>query len=126
MPYLSLAEQYDELQPLNSLVDRLLLSESPLEALKLEIILNQEIYRIREAASRDVLVFGPHFRHYVRHHVKSTQKLIIRLIELDQQLKRALVLSEKHNWLCLVFNQLTEKLKELIVFFEALSDQKIR
>lgn len=123
MPYLLLAEHYNELDPLNALVDKLLRFEDPLTSLKLENCFIREMERIRASARRDILIFGLHSHHYIRHHIKTSGNLVIRLIEVDQKLKNSIYMSEEQKRLSLIFNMLTDLLTDLMEFFSNLGDK---
>lgn len=123
MPYLYLAEYYDEFYPLNIMVDKLEQFEKPLTALREESCFYQEIQRIRESAKRDILIFGPHSHYYIRRHVYSAGRLVIRLREVESQLQNSIFLSEEQKCLSRIFNSLACMLTELIEFFSNLGNR---
>lgn len=123
MPYIYLAECYDEFYPLNEAVENLALLETPLIASREESYFYQEIERIKSAAKRDILVFGDYIHYYINRHVRRAGKLVIRLKEIDEQLRKSIIMSEDQKMLSSLFNILICLLTDLMEFFSNLGNQ---
>ena len=69
MPYLYLAESYNELDLLTQLVNKIENIERPLREFNRESYLKAELNRIRVSACRDILIFGVHADQYLNFHL---------------------------------------------------------
>lgn len=126
MPYIYLAEWYDELYPLNEAVETLALLDKPLIASREANYFYREIERIKSAAQRDIMVFGDYMHYYINRHVRRAGKLMIRLKEIDVQLGKSMIMSDEQKTLSGLFDILIGLLNGLMEFFSNLSNRMTR
>ncbi|RAJ30232.1 hypothetical protein [Pedobacter cryoconitis] len=120
MPYLYLAESYNELDLLTKLVYKIENIERPLKELSEEHYLSAELQRIRFSASRDILIFGVHADKYLNFHLCQVYGLHIRIIDILKYLEDKMYLCEREAYVykyCKIFHL---EMGSLAVFYEKL------
>lgn len=126
MPYLYLAESYNELDLLAELLYRLENTEKPLKELNEAHYLSAELQRIRISATRDILIFGIHADKYLNFHLCQVYGLHIRIIDILKYLGDKMFLCEREAYLykhCKIFHL---EMGSLAVFYERLGKMIVR
>lgn len=126
MPYLYLAESYNELGLLADLVKEIENIKSPLKEFDEESYLTTEFQRIKVSALRDVLVFGTHADKYLNFHLCLVYGLTIRVIDLLRSLRDSFYLCDREMYLFKHCTRLHEEFGKLIVFYELLGIKMVR
>jgi len=125
MPYLYLAESYNELDLLTQLVDKIENIERPLKEFNKESYLTTELQRIRISACRDILIFGAHADQYLNFHLCLVYGLQIRVIDILKYLRDKLYLSEKETYIYKHCTILHVEMGKLAVFYEKLGKMRV-
>ena len=125
MPYLYLAESYNELDLLTQLVNKIENIERPLKEFNSESYLKTELQRIRISACRDILIFGVHADHYLNFHLCLVYGLQIRVIDILKYLSDELYLSERGAYMYRHCTILHVELGNLAVFYEKLGKMRV-
>lgn len=126
MPYLYLAESYNELDLLTRLVYKIENAERPLKELSEADYLSAELQRIKFSASRDILIFGSHADKYLNFHLCQVYALHIRIIDMLKYLDDKMYLCEREAYIykhCKIFHL---EMGNLAVFYEKLGKMIIR
>jgi len=125
MPYLYLAESYNELDLLTELVNKIENIERPLKEFNKENYLKIEMQRIRISACRDILIFGIHADHYLNFHLCQVYGLQIRVIDILKYLRDKLYLCERETYIYKHCTILHIELGNLAVFYERLGKMRV-
>ncbi|KIO77785.1 hypothetical protein TH53_07640 [Pedobacter lusitanus] len=125
MPYLYLAESYNELGMLTWLVTQMENIERPIKELDKESYLITEFQRIKLSASRDILIFGKHAEYYLNFHLCLVYGLHIRIIDILKCLGDKLYLCEREAYVYKHCTTLHVEMGGLAVFYEKLGRMKI-
>ncbi|QNK64300.1 hypothetical protein H7F33_07385 [Pedobacter sp. PAMC26386] len=126
MPYLYLAESYNELDLLANLVSKIENIDKPLKELDEECYLIAEFNRIKFSASRDVLIFGTYADHYLNFHLCQVYGLHIRVIDILKELGDKLYLCNRESYMYKYCTILHVEMGNLAVFYEKLSKVRVR
>ena len=126
MPYLYLAESYNELDLLTRLVYKIENIERPLKELNEANYLSAELKRIRFSASRDILIFGSHADKYLNFHLCQVYGLHIRIIGMLKYLDDKMYLCERDVYAYKHGKIFHLELGNLAVFYEKLGKMIVR
>ncbi|MET4137720.1 hypothetical protein [Pedobacter sp. UYP1] len=120
MPYLYLAESYNELDLLTKLVYKIENIERPLKELNDEHYLSAELKRIKFSATRDILIFGSHADKYLNFHLCQVYGIHIRIIDILKYLGDRMYLSEREAYIYKHCKIIHLEMGSLAVFYERL------
>jgi hypothetical protein len=122
MLYYYLAESLSELDMLTHLIKKLEVADAPIIELMSDTFLKHETRRIKERASLDILIFGSHADIYFSKNITEINRLILRLLELLNDLPEYHHMNEKERYLYTYGKALKEELFKLSEFFSDLRD----
>ncbi|MBB6271002.1 hypothetical protein HDF26_001429 [Pedobacter cryoconitis] len=125
MPYLYLAESYNEIELLTKLVSKIENIERPLKELDNESYIKTEMQRIRFSACRDILIFGNYSNLYLNFHLCQVYHLQIRIIDILKSLGDRLYLCEREIYVYKHCKVLHLEMGGLAVFYERLGEMKM-